>query len=103
MDTGTVRLVIFLGMFLAFAGDYSALISTIFGNAEVQNNKSEIASNRREGSAIEENNPERIVESAWIKSEDESGIHILLIIQYKIEISRCGIFWTQGGGLLLYI
>lgn len=31
MDTSTVRLVIFLVMFLAFAGDYSALISTIFG------------------------------------------------------------------------
>lgn len=33
MDTSTVRLVIFLGMFLIFAGDYSALISTIFGKA----------------------------------------------------------------------
>jgi hypothetical protein len=33
MDTSTVRLVIFLGMFLVFAGDYSALISTIFGKA----------------------------------------------------------------------
>ncbi|EFN84550.1 uncharacterized protein LOC105183171 [Harpegnathos saltator] len=33
MDTSTVRLVIFLGMFLVFAGDYSALITTIFGKA----------------------------------------------------------------------
>lgn len=33
MDTSTVRLVIFLGMFLIFAGDYSALISTLFGKA----------------------------------------------------------------------
>ncbi|XP_046596225.1 uncharacterized protein LOC107228209 [Neodiprion lecontei] len=31
MDTGTVRLVIFLGMFLVFAGDYTALMSSIFG------------------------------------------------------------------------
>jgi len=31
MDTSTIRLVIFLGMFLFFAGDYS-LLSSIFGN-----------------------------------------------------------------------
>lgn len=37
MDTSTVRLVIFLGMFLMFAGDYSALISTIFGKASDRN------------------------------------------------------------------
>lgn len=37
MDTSTVRLVIFLGMFLVFAGDYSALISSIFGNATERN------------------------------------------------------------------
>ena len=34
MDTSTVRLVIFLGMFLIFAGDYSYLISTILGKSE---------------------------------------------------------------------
>ncbi|EZA51759.1 hypothetical protein DMN91_004435 [Ooceraea biroi] len=37
MDTSTVRLVIFLGMFLVFAGDYSALISSIFGSATERN------------------------------------------------------------------
>lgn len=37
MDTSTVRLVIFLGMFLVFAGDYSALITSIFGNATENN------------------------------------------------------------------
>lgn len=37
MDTSTVRLVIFLGMFLVFAGDYSALITSIFGNASESN------------------------------------------------------------------
>ncbi|XP_011690313.1 PREDICTED: uncharacterized protein LOC105451517 [Wasmannia auropunctata] len=37
MDTSTVRLVIFLGMFLVFAGDYSALIASIFGNATERN------------------------------------------------------------------
>lgn len=37
MDTSTVRLVIFLGMFLIFAGDYSTLISSIFGNATERN------------------------------------------------------------------
>ncbi|KAL6265320.1 hypothetical protein P5V15_002113 [Pogonomyrmex californicus] len=37
MDTSTVRLVIFLGMFLIFAGDYSALVSSIFGNATERN------------------------------------------------------------------
>lgn len=37
MDTSTVRLVIFVGMFLVFAGDYSALISSIFGNATERN------------------------------------------------------------------
>ncbi|CAK9819126.1 hypothetical protein ANTPLA_LOCUS10081 [Anthophora plagiata] len=37
MDTSTVRLVIFLGMFLIFAGDYTYLISTIFGKQYDQN------------------------------------------------------------------
>lgn len=37
MDASTVRLVIFLGMFLVFAGDYSALIASIFGNATERN------------------------------------------------------------------
>lgn len=37
MDTSTVRLVICLGMFLVFAGDYSALIASIFGNATEKN------------------------------------------------------------------
>ncbi|XP_003700862.1 geko [Megachile rotundata] len=37
MDTSTVRLVIFLGMFLIFAGDYSYLVSTIFGKTGEQN------------------------------------------------------------------
>ncbi|GAB1869501.1 hypothetical protein CAJAP_10580 [Camponotus japonicus] len=37
MDTSTVRLVIFVGMFLIFAGDYSTLISSIFGNATERN------------------------------------------------------------------
>lgn len=37
MDTSTVRLVIFVGMFLVFAGDYSALIASIFGNATKKN------------------------------------------------------------------
>lgn len=41
MDTSTVRLVIFLGMFLAFAGDYSALISTIFGKGRTGRNVTE--------------------------------------------------------------
>lgn len=37
MDTGTVRLVIFLGMFLMFAGDYSYLITAIFGRSADRN------------------------------------------------------------------
>jgi len=37
MDASTVRLVIFLGMFLIFAGDYSALIASIFGNITERN------------------------------------------------------------------
>ncbi|KAK0076785.1 hypothetical protein PV325_004856 [Microctonus aethiopoides] len=32
VDTGTVRLVIFIGMFLVFAGDYTALMNSVFGN-----------------------------------------------------------------------
>lgn len=34
VDTGTVRLVIFFGMFLVFAGDYSSLVSSIFGSGK---------------------------------------------------------------------
>ncbi|XP_011876269.1 PREDICTED: uncharacterized protein LOC105566681 [Vollenhovia emeryi] len=37
MDTSTMRLVIFIGMFLVFAGDYSALIASIFGNTTEKN------------------------------------------------------------------
>ncbi|XP_033321544.2 geko [Megalopta genalis] len=37
MDTSTVRLVIFLGMFLVFATDYNYLVSTIFGRPAEQN------------------------------------------------------------------
>lgn len=37
MDTSTVRLVIFLGMFLMFVGDYTYLVTTIFGQSPDQN------------------------------------------------------------------
>ncbi|XP_006609934.1 uncharacterized protein LOC102672049 [Apis dorsata] len=37
MDTSTVRLVIFLGMFLMLAGDYTYLITAIFGRSGGQN------------------------------------------------------------------
>ncbi|XP_012277625.1 uncharacterized protein LOC105698178 isoform X1 [Orussus abietinus] len=37
VDTGTVRLMIFLGMFLAFAGDYSAIVASIFGSPAGKN------------------------------------------------------------------
>lgn len=37
MDTSTVRLLIFVSMFLIFAGDYSTLISSIFGNTTERN------------------------------------------------------------------
>lgn len=37
MDTSTLRLVIFLGMFLVFAGDYNYLVSTIFGRTVEHN------------------------------------------------------------------
>lgn len=38
VDTGTVRLVIFIGMFLVFAGDYTTLINSVFGNGMVAGN-----------------------------------------------------------------
>lgn len=44
MDTSTVRLVIFLGMFLMFAGDYSYVIFTIFGRSSQQNNTEPVKS-----------------------------------------------------------
>ncbi|XP_076236234.1 geko [Calliopsis andreniformis] len=37
MDTSTVRLVIFVGMFLVFAGDHTYLISSIFGKPADRN------------------------------------------------------------------
>ncbi|XP_050444826.1 uncharacterized protein LOC126848189 isoform X1 [Cataglyphis hispanica] len=37
MDTSTVRLIIFVSMFLIFAGDYSTLISSIFDNTTEKN------------------------------------------------------------------
>lgn len=37
MDTSTVRLLIFVSMFLIFAGDYNTLISSIFGNTTEKN------------------------------------------------------------------
>ncbi|XP_012222620.1 uncharacterized protein geko [Linepithema humile] len=50
MDTSTVRLMIFLGMFLIFAGDHSALISSIFGNATERN----ITAVRKSETSLEE-------------------------------------------------
>lgn len=38
VDTGTVRLVIFIGMFLVFAGDYTKLVNKVFGNGMVSSN-----------------------------------------------------------------
>ncbi|KAG8040645.1 hypothetical protein G9C98_002641 [Cotesia typhae] len=40
VDTGTVRLVIFIGMFLVFAGDYTSLINSVFGNGMERANSS---------------------------------------------------------------
>ncbi|XP_066591549.1 uncharacterized protein geko isoform X2 [Prorops nasuta] len=37
VDTSTVRLVILLGMFLVFAGDYSTMVSSIFNQNSQQN------------------------------------------------------------------
>ena len=75
MDTGTVRLVIFLGMFLVFASDYGSLISTIFGSSTEQNSTlkrlegppregpaAERASNTAAKTALHEENGKRVLQ-----------------------------------------
>ncbi|XP_017884176.1 uncharacterized protein LOC108627437 [Ceratina calcarata] len=52
MDTSTVRLVIFLGMFLMFVGDYTYVITTIFGQSVNQNHTEPIKSPVDAGSKL---------------------------------------------------
>ncbi|XP_020280242.1 uncharacterized protein LOC109852982 [Pseudomyrmex gracilis] len=42
MDTSTLRLIIFLGMFLIFAGDYNALFVSVFGNVSEKNKTNDV-------------------------------------------------------------
>lgn len=66
IDTSTVRLVIFLGMFLIFAGDYSYLISTIFGRSE--RNLSQPIKNPVE---VANKVPEERIALTTVKKDDE--------------------------------
>lgn len=61
MDTGTVRLVIFLGMFLVFAGDYTSFISTIFGTNADKNGTT--ALKRPQGHVKDELREDRVTHS----------------------------------------
>ncbi|XP_012264831.2 uncharacterized protein LOC105691123 [Athalia rosae] len=52
MDTGTVRLVIFVGMFLVFAGDYTSLMSTIFGTNADKNDTTALKRRQLSGPGV---------------------------------------------------
>ncbi|XP_015609626.2 uncharacterized protein LOC107274719 [Cephus cinctus] len=72
MDTSTVRLVIFLGMFLVFAGDYGAVISSIFGNGLEKN--STVNTKGPEGPPKEGLHVERMsISLANNEAEEENG------------------------------
>lgn len=70
MDTSTVRLVIFLGMFLMLAGDYTYLITAIFGRSTGQN-ITEPIKNPEGGQARSNEDPEERVALSVTKKMDE--------------------------------
>ncbi|XP_003689563.1 uncharacterized protein LOC100864292 [Apis florea] len=70
MDTSTVRLVIFLGMFLMLAGDYTYLITAIFGRSTGQN-ITEPIKNPEAGQARSNGDPEERVALSVTKKMDE--------------------------------
>ncbi|KAG7206941.1 hypothetical protein KM043_000833 [Ampulex compressa] len=72
VDTSTVRLVIFLGMFLAFAGDYGSLIAAIFGKSP-ERNMTEPAK-RPEGPMGPESHPRIALLADGTQTEKESAI-----------------------------
>ena len=88
MDTGTVRLVIFLGMFLIFASDYGLLISTIFGNGTEQNSTlKKLGGAASEGPALERANS--IAAKAAL--DEDNGKRVL-----QIRVNNINTFWRKN-------
>lgn len=72
IDTGTVRLVILLTMFLYFAGDYSTVIQSIWGNNGEDANQTDSELKRLpEGPPKDGLHLERMVFAAAKKTMDE--------------------------------
>lgn len=71
VDTGTVRLVIFIGMFLVFAGDYTTLINKVFGNGIVSNSST---FGTIQESQKNNNNPEKISLMETTKEIDSDDV-----------------------------
>jgi len=79
MDTSTIRLVIFLGMFLIFAGDYSALISSIFGNSTEKNKTAVKRSETLEGPY----NEVSALSKKEVEKNNGKNKNVIKIINYK--------------------
>lgn len=71
MDTSTVRLVIFLGMFLVFAGDYTTVISAIFGNVNGKNDT--ITAKKLQGPPKDDQRVDKVMSDKLV-FDDENGI-----------------------------
>lgn len=73
LDTGTVRLVILLGMFLYFAGDYNSLVASIWGSSGDEGNQTEAALKRQPEGPPKHEGLERMIMDATKKSLDEEN------------------------------
>ena len=71
LDTGTVRLVILLGMFLVFAGDYNTMIASIWGGGEELANRTETGLKLPEGPPKEGLGIDRVMFGA--RRDEENG------------------------------
>lgn len=101
MDTSTVRLVIFLGMFLVFAGDYTAVISAIFGNVHGKNDN--VTTKRLQGPPRDDQGTDKLMSDKLV-FDDESGISrnhsfhcIIIFFSYFFPRTQTQYTWSFFG------
>ena len=89
MYISTVRLVILLGMFLMFTGDYSYLTTTIFGRSS-RENITEPVKNAEDAGSKSAATPEDGIALATVKkdNEKENGKERVYFVQLELEKSR---------------
>lgn len=79
LDTSTVRLVIFVGVVFAFAGDHIALIQSLWGGGNEDRNQTDGLRRLPEGPPKDGLNLERMVFAASKKNLEEENGRLALI------------------------